>query len=650
MAVSAHSIIAGAIALGALAFPACASAQQKSGENAVTSADDAFGTSVGLESTGIYSQYDARGFGPLDAGNARIDGIYFDQVALVTQRVKASQAMRVGFAALEYPFPAPTGIVDDRLRTAGNDLSVGVGIHRQQYGSFTTEVDSQIPVLKDHLAIAAGMSQGNGVHVDGTTSQNYSLAFKPVGRFARIELSPFFSANYVRDSEARPLTLVDGISLPKIPAKGHYYGSPWAKNQTDNINYGATVKARITEPLYLRAGLFRSVVRRKRNFTEIFRKVTADPLADHYLIADPVQDLSSLSGEIQLFYRLGKDNWNHRLIAGFRGRDRSTDSGGSDTRYFGKVPFGEQDTDLEPEFHFTPVNVSKVRQTSWMLGYLGKFDGLGIVNLGIQRADFRGRSGGLTGPTVTREKHWLYNASLGIEITSHLTLYVGTQRGLEDSGDAPETAINRNEQLDPTLSTQYEAGLSWKFAHGQFVLSAFQITKPYFSYDANNFYTRLGTVRHRGIEASLSGHFIRKRLNLLIGAVAMDPVVFGPGRDAGILGKRPVGTRFIRARLDANYRTDLFAGFTPTLSVLYRGKAAASSFPHSDLGGRQLFVHPRTSVDVGFRQPIRLGRYPATIRGQVSEVLDQKRWLAIASNTLMPADRRHVTLDLLVDF
>ena len=63
----------------ALALPGLAHAQ-RANENAVASADDAFGSSVGLEQTGIYSEQDTRGFSPSKAGNARIDGIYYDPV------------------------------------------------------------------------------------------------------------------------------------------------------------------------------------------------------------------------------------------------------------------------------------------------------------------------------------------------------------------------------------------------------------------------------------------------------------------------------------------------------------------------------------------------------------------------------------------
>ena len=101
-------IVAGFSALS-VASPAMA---QRTDENAVTEADDAFGTNVGLESTGIYTERNTRGFSPLDAGNVRIDGIYFDQAVALSGRLRKSTAIRVGFSAIDFAFVAPTGVVD----------------------------------------------------------------------------------------------------------------------------------------------------------------------------------------------------------------------------------------------------------------------------------------------------------------------------------------------------------------------------------------------------------------------------------------------------------------------------------------------------------------------------------------------------------
>jgi len=52
---------------------------QRADDNAISAAQDAFGTSVGLQSIGLYSPTSTRGFNPTQAGNLHIDGLYFDQ-------------------------------------------------------------------------------------------------------------------------------------------------------------------------------------------------------------------------------------------------------------------------------------------------------------------------------------------------------------------------------------------------------------------------------------------------------------------------------------------------------------------------------------------------------------------------------------------
>ena len=63
---------------------------QRVEDNAVTSADDAFGTSVGTQAIGLYDAEGVRGFSPKDAGNLRIEGLYFDQQTF------EARPMRVG--------------------------------------------------------------------------------------------------------------------------------------------------------------------------------------------------------------------------------------------------------------------------------------------------------------------------------------------------------------------------------------------------------------------------------------------------------------------------------------------------------------------------------------------------------------------------
>src|SRR5215831_4926924 len=91
---------------------------QRSSEDAVAEALDAFGTTVGRQEIGLYSAESARGFSPTQAGNLRIDGLYFDELNFgrpVNAIVRGS-SVHVGIAAQGYQFPAPTGVVDYQLR------------------------------------------------------------------------------------------------------------------------------------------------------------------------------------------------------------------------------------------------------------------------------------------------------------------------------------------------------------------------------------------------------------------------------------------------------------------------------------------------------------------------------------------------------
>src|SRR5215472_10105123 len=110
-------IVAAALAV---MFYAATGRAQHAADNPVASAEDAFGLTLGLETVGMYSPGQVRGFSPQAAGNVRIDGLYFDQQGGLSNRVIEGSTIRVGVTEIAYAFPAPTGIVDYELRHPGD--------------------------------------------------------------------------------------------------------------------------------------------------------------------------------------------------------------------------------------------------------------------------------------------------------------------------------------------------------------------------------------------------------------------------------------------------------------------------------------------------------------------------------------------------
>src|SRR4030095_15779113 len=105
----------------------------------------------------------------------------------------------------------------------------------------------------------------------------------------------------------------------------------------------------------------------------------------------------------------------------------------------------------------------------------------------------------------TRANPWLWNATLAINLAGGLVAYAGYTRGLEDSGVAPEIAVNRSEAPPALETSQRDIGLRDAFWTLRLLLGGFDVRKPYFNLDPALVYRQLGEVRHRGVEISLSG-------------------------------------------------------------------------------------------------------------------------------------------------
>lgn len=641
--------LAAFLAMIALGFAIPAHAQSATND-ATAESQDAFGNQVGLESTGTYTEFDARGFSPLDAGNSRIEGIYFDQVWNLPSRLRRSTAIRVGFAAVDTPFVAPTGVVDQQLHPRPTEPGNTLIYNRYWYGGYFNEWEYRMPI-NDRFAVRGGIGFAKIGQSDGADGKSYAVTLRGFARIGDMELSPFYAFGENTRDEAKPLAIVSAGYLPKVPPARKYLGQDWAFATRDYRNTGATLKGAVIGDLSFRGGIFRSVSDRKTNFAEIYDIRAGGDQARHLVLADPAHDIRSTSGEGLFVWRSGSKGVSHRIFAGYRARNRVTETGGSQVFDFGLVPYGIRDLHPEPEFNFAEVNRGSVRQSSWMAAYVGAIEGLGQINLGLQKARYRAsiRNGESGAVDRTRSDPWLYNASLLVELSPSLSAYVATQRGLEDSGIAPGNATNRDEQLQAVKSSQYEGGLRWDFGKVQLVLAAFQITKPYFSYDASRRFVVLGDQRHRGVEASLAGQLL-DRLHVVAGAVVMDPVVTGPGREAGLVGSRPIAVRKVFARVDMNYRTDLPGNLVLTGSFEYRGRTRATAAPIAHLGGRQLTVDPFWYVDLGTRQTVRIGKTTIGVRMIVRDVFDKAGWFVTAADVVVPSLRRSLLVTVTADF
>ncbi|MDO9487040.1 MAG: TonB-dependent receptor [Sphingomonadaceae bacterium] len=600
----------------ALLMTGCAQAAlaQRADDNATTQAEDAFGTSVGNESFGLYNPFSVRGFSPVDAGNVRLEGLYFDQQANPTGRLIEGTTVRVGLSAQSYPFPAPTGIADHSLRKAGTESVLSTVLGVGPFGGWFTEFDGQLPV-SETLSVAGGAGLYRDETHYGGDPHYFSLSVAPRWQPAEgVELIPFWSRTRYSDEEAEPLVFTAGDFLPPRIGRKNYYPQEWTTRQGETFNYGVIGEAPVAG-WTLRGGVFRSANEREKGFANLFVDVQPDASGREIVIAQPDGKFASTSGEVRLSRSFDESDRRHTVHLAVRGREQTRRYGGDDVIDLGPTVIGVRDPVAEPVFSFGAQSFDRIEQKTAGLAYELRWRDIGEFSAGVQKTDYSKSTDTPTGALPTsNDSPWLYNATAAGYVSKSFVVYGGYTRGLEESPQAPDIATNRNEAPPAIRTEQVDAGIRWAIRPNlKLVAGVFDVSKPYYDLDPANLFTRLGTVRHRGLELSIAGEIL-PGLNLVAGNILLDAEVTGEAVELGLIGREPVATikRYSIASLNYRFPDSPFSIDALAESTGDRIANQENSF----------VVPPRAVLAVGGRYRFKIGDKSATLRAQVGNVFN----------------------------
>lgn len=616
---------------------------QRTTDNATTQSKDAFGKKVGDEQIGIYSPFDVRGFSTVDAGNTRIEGLYFQQQSDPTDRLIEGSTMRVGISAQGYPFPAPTGIADYSLRKPGEKTLASVVL---RYGPFDAQVgqlDLSVPLADKQLGIQAGIGYYNDNQHFGGTPQYLSLGATTVWRPAEdVEIIPFWSSIHTNSQEAQTLVFTAGDYRPPRVKRGVFAGQPWATSDGMNWNTGLIAKAPVAG-FEVAAGMFRSVSHNAQSAIDLLLGVTPDGrAADRLVIIDQGNVFGATSGELRVSRHFDEGPRRHSFLATVRGRDQRRLYGGSDAISLGPTVWGEEDYKPRPDLVFGEKSRDHVQQTTVGLGYQLKWLEVGEFGVGVQKTDYKKDVLTPGGPLPeSKSSPWLLNANAAVELTDDFVLYGSYARGLEESPVAPDRAFNRNEAPPAFRTEQKDAGIRWAVAPNlSAIAGVFEITKPYFNLDSASRFRQLGQLRHRGVELSVAGQ-VARGLNLVVGTVFLDAQVTGELVDSGAIGSKPVGAieRHSIASIDYRFPDSPFsvdAFFEET------GDRVANV-------SNTLIVPPRAVLALGTRYRFKIGKSNALIRTQVGNIFNNYGYGVGGSGFFVYNQPRRLSVTLTTD-
>lgn len=633
------------VSLIGLTFTATPVIAQRAGENILTSATDAFGTSLGRDNFGLYTTMSVRGFSPTQAGNNRILGLYFDQLGGVTRGIRQGASVKVGLSTLGTPFPAPTGVVDTMVRVPGDKGLGSTTIGLQEHWKANYEIEKELRFSDAAAITLGGLAEYRNV-VNGDRGRLVGMG--ATGRFRPapgVEIIPFlgsftrnreFSAQrwFTRD-RLQPLQQVDRNAI---------IGPSWAADTESSTNGGIVTRIRPDSVWDIDIGLFRAVQIRSESHSILVRDIDAQGTGQRIVISDPRQLRTSWSGEVRVARRFNTGALNHRLLASVRGREVNARIGGAARVDFGRFGLNERIEPPRPTFNYGPLTSDQVSQRIYGLGYEGRWGSFAEVAGGIQYNDYNKRIDAPGQPLVLLvDRPIQFNGTAAINLSPRLALYGAFTQGLEETGAAPPEAVNRNDLLPAQRTQQMEAGLRLRLpANLTLNAAAFKIEKPLIALDDQLFFRPRGTLAHKGIEASLAGAPMAG-LTILAGGLFLDAVNSGEDVDAGRLGPRAVGRSRLSGRLAVNWRPNKGASpWSFDLVVEGNGPQAATrdNFTQSVAG---------IDIDLGLRYRFKVGDNAAVVRLSVNDLTNAYRWTVAGDGAWAPNQPRSVLAFLTVD-
>lgn len=623
---------------------------QRSGENAVAEADDAFGTVVGDEEIGLYSSASARGFNPSQSGNLRINGLFFDQAGALNVRIRRGSTIHVGISAQGYPLPAPTGVVDYNLRLPGDRMVTSVVASEGalfSYNRHKIEFDTQIPLVEKVLSV------GGGVGFTRNVSHQFALGDRGhnAGLIANwrpsdsLSIIPFWSRSKTGAVGGdRPQAFIGDNDLPDFRPED--LTSPdWLFFGFKHINYGVVAKAELPNDWTLDAGLFRSENNfYKETFKAFVLNTNAVGEGDYFIVKSPPRFTRSTSGEIKLSREFVEGERRHTVYVTTRARDRKGTFGGGDRRNLGRVTLGAFPELAEPQFQTGDDTRTDTEQITGGLAYEGVWQDVGQLSLAVQKSDYKRdlmRPG--APPIDGKESPWLYNAAAAAYLSSKLAAYASYTRGFEELGTAPTNAINRDEAVPAARTRQVDIGVRYQITGDlQLVVGAFQINKPYFALDAANVFRQLGGTRHRGIELSLAGD-LSDDLTIVAGGVLIQPRIIEMEREQNATTLTAVGPIPQLFRMNIQYRLPAING------LAFDAKVESLSSRYITVNNSRR-VSGVVTVDAGVRYITNFSDVPVRLRLQGRNLFNANSVTPRVSGQVLPFEKRRVELSITADF
>ncbi|MDR2456452.1 MAG: TonB-dependent receptor [Deltaproteobacteria bacterium] len=616
----------------------------------------------GYNYVNIFSSFSTRGFW---AGGGRdiINGIQVDNsgLGLFIENVESMDIM-TGLSGFIYGSGNVGGFVNYNLKRPTYEFKNKFKLGYSD-GQLLTQLDSGGPIITDKLAYRVNVFHQEGHTAIKNQEKKKTLLYGAIDwRITNnLDLLLFGSYGDYRQDGRQTVFGTGGLQPGMIPAPLDPTVS-WTTGDSfhdlETFFYGMNLNYNYEDKIKLRLGYMHKEADRKtlstassfiRNSTDYSFVVTAmnwDYRADGY--------------SAYLDFDFDTFNINHKLTLGtngyiykrYDGRACNPNSG-----YCGNTfAFSQQAyRDMIPLYSNVPplgnffgsfldntiANNINVAQIPYWNIYNGKYlttkntvsnlmigDDITInkqwgLMLGLNQARYTTRSynvktGQLTAQTNATALTPTF--ALTFKPIPEVTTYVSYIEALDGATEVGATYLNAGEILTPTVSKQYELGVKATVGDHQITAAVFQIDRAStvaMGPTGNQYLTKDGLVRHRGLELAYRGRFFDS-LNILTGLTLIDAEKIRTANGT-LNGYRPITTPKILAKMYLEYDLPFLDGLTLTGGVYHTGSVMAND-------ANTVSLPAVTTADLGLRYEANLFGHEAFFRFDVTNLTNKAYW------------------------
>ena len=632
----------------------------------------------------VYNNMAIRGIDVENRGNYRLNGTLpiVNLTDLPLEDKERVEALK-GASALYYGFTTPSGIINLIMKRPTQDPLLALKVFGNSHGRIGGHVDFggttgilgyRINAVYDRPDSGIDHTRGRRTLIAGAfdikPTDNLTIQLDGEHIFKKVNEPGIY--RFILVPAATPTNLNPAITIPALIDPHTNFGPDWAFNRTEATNVLAKAIWKFSPAWEFVASAGLAQLERARHFNTIDPNnpntnpangpVGEFPLSISY---QPVAKYRNLNYRAEIAGAFETFGIKHELLSGGPINRRSNRSSASTAQTcFYNTATGAL---LGAGFPTTPVPAGATRQTCRQsitnphpIPQLGEplpnqnnpteitdkglflFDRMEFTEWlqvlgGIRISDYQEKRLDTGVKTFSAKPNSLSFGAV-LKPVESVSIYGTYIEGLESTPAAPTTAVNANEQLPPSQSTQYEAGVKWEPWRGfLFQAAYFNIKRDSEVINGANRWVKDGRSTYKGVELSATGN-VTPDWSVYASALFLDakytsgsPTILTPTISPTIVGNRIENAPKRAFSLATEYRfTDMLPGFSLNAAVYHTGNRAINS-------RNQAFIPGHTLFDVGAGYSTDIAGVDTTFRISAENVTGKRHWASTAGLLLSQA-------------